>query len=803
MRYARKGETMFKNYLKIALRNIRRHKGYSIINIAGLAIGMAVCILILLWLQDELSYDKFHLNARNIYRVNKIWRKGEIAHYATTPPALSPYLKKDFPEIKNSTRFYPIGNFAFRYKDKSFYENTGAFVDATFFDIFSFKLLKGDAETALVNPNSIIVTESFSEKYFNEDDPIGEVIRINDQYDFLVTGVLENIPANSHFQFDFLFPFEVLGQKTIIPWLGSEVFSDWHNTSFYTYILLHDNASSVFVEKKISDYLKKHIPESTSSLYLQPLKKIHLYSSNLRSDVSTAGDINYIYIFSAMAIFILMIACFNFINLTTAQSGNRSKEIGLRKVVGAKRIDLIKQFIGESFVLTLLSLILALAVVQMCLHSFNSITNKQLSLFFFGNHTFILGIFGILIFTSIISVGYPAVILSSFQPAKVMKGIIKSDSNKYQIRRILVIFQFFLTIILIISTIFLSRQLNFIQKRNLGYDTEHLLWLTLPSEIRSKYPVLKNAFEKNPDIIGVTASSSMPSWGVDISTEDVSWQGKSANQEILMRGVGVDYDFIETFKIEMIEGRSFSKFHTTDSTNFILNETAIKAMGLNAPIGKQFQLWGKPGNIIGVVKDYHFKSLHNKIEPLLMRLYPAKWLRVILVRTKPNSVHNVIKFLEKEMKTHAPEFPFFYSFVDDLLQAQYQVDQRVGTLFKYVTILAIIISCLGLFSLASLITEQRTKEIGIRKVLGASVPTIVVLLTNQFLKWALIANFIAWPLGYLIIEKLQQFYAYHININLMIFIFSGFIALVVALISVSYQAIKAALANPVESLRYE
>lgn len=794
---------MFKNYLKIAFRNLIKYKTYSLISIIGLAIGMVCAILILLWIQDELSYDKFHIKAKNIYRVNKIWRKGEAAHYATTPPALAPVLKNDFPDIKNSTRFYPAGNFVMGYKNKSFYENTGAFVDPSFFEIFSFKFFKGDAETALVNPNSIIVTESFSEKYFSKENPIGKVIRINGQYDFLVTGVLENIPTNSHLQFDFLFPFEILGQKTIIPWLGSEVFSDWHNTSFFTYILLQDNASSVLVEKKIFDYLKTHIPESTSSLYLQPLKKIHLYSSNLRSNVATAGDISYIYIFSIMAIIILMIACFNFINLTISQSGNRSKEIGLRKVIGAKRINLVFQFIGESFFLIFLSLILALFITQICLQPFNSITNKQLGMISFVNYGVILGLFGVLIFTNIISAFYPAVILSSFQPVKVIKGILKPGSNKYLIRKIIVIFQFFLTIILILSTIFLTRQLNYIQKRNLGYEKEHLLWMPMPSEIRSKYPVFKNACITNPDILGVSASSSMPSWGVDISTDDVFWQGKSTNQQILMRGVGADYDFIETFKIEMNQGRSFSRFFSTDSLNYILNETAIKAMGINAPIGKQFKLWNKPGKIIGVVKDYHFKSLHNKIEPLLMRLYPAKWLRVVFVRVKHEKVQNVITFLENEWNTFAPQFPFFYSFVDDLLQTQYQVDKRVSTLFKYVTILAIVISCLGLFSLASLITEQRTKEIGIRKVLGASTSAIVLLLTNQFVKWALIANIIALPFGYLVIGKLQQFYAYHININLMIFVFSGFITLAVSLISVSYQALKTALNNPIDSLRYE
>jgi len=790
---------MFINYFKIALRQIKRQKGYSFINISGLAVGMACCILILLWVQDEFSYDKFHENADHICRVIKIWRKGEIAHYATTPAPLAQALKEDIPEISNSARFDPAGQMTVAYDKKVFYENNVAYADPSYFELFTFPFTKGDPRTALSNPNSIVLTENMAHKYFGAEDAVGKTLRINNQYDFLVTGVMKNIPRNSHMQFDFLIPFIRIKQ---IQGRGQETHVDWHNTSFYTYVLLEKNIPYQGVSGKISEYLKKHIPESTSSLYLQPLKRIHLYSSNLRLDIAT-GNITYIYIFSAMAFFILVIAGINFMNLATARSARRSIEIGMRKVIGASRGNLVRQFFGESVVLSFLVLVVAIAIVSNVLPVFNTLSGKAISLGALLNINFILALISIAFLSGILSGSYPALFLSSFQPVVVLKSSFRTGLKGALFRRVLVIFQFSLMIILIIGTIVIYDQLEYIQNSKLGFDKEHLIYLPMNDDVRSRYEPFKNDLLENSDILSVSASSSPPYWGMDIATQDVNWGGKIPGEDFLMRGVGVDYDFIETFKIEMAEGRNFSREFSTDKTNYILNSSAVEAMKLQSPLGKQLTLMGNTGSIIGIVKDYHFKPLNLLLEPLVLRLYEPKWLNFIYVRIKPEDISGILRSMENRWKQFFPGIPFQYSFVDQTLANVYLSVERIGSLLRYFTILAIVIACLGLFGLSAYIAEQRTKEIGIRKVLGATVPGVALLLSREFIKWVLIANLMAWPVAYFVMKGWLNNFAYRTRLGLDIFILSGLLAFAIALLTVSFQSIKAALTNPVDNLRYE
>ena len=791
---------MFKSHFKVALKQMKRQKGYSFINISGLAIGIACCILILLWVQDELSYDKFHENADQIYRVNKIWRKGEVAHYATTPAPLAQALKEEFPEITDSARFEPAGQMIVAYDKTIFYENNGAYADPSFFELFSFPFVKGDPRSGLSNPSSIVITENMADKYFGTEDAVGKTLRINNQYDFLVTGIIKNIPRQSNMQFiNFFIPFmrikEIQGQ-------GQENYVNWHNTAFYTFVLLQKNIPYQDVSEKISEYLKKHIPESTSSLYLQPLKRIHLYSSNLRLNFAT-GNITNIYIFSAMAFFILAIACINFMNLATARSGRRSKEIGMRKVIGASKGNLVRQFLAESVVSSLFAIIIAILIVQTLLPVFNTLSGKEISSNALLNINIILGLIGILFITGILSGSYPALFLSSFQPVKVLKNSFSTGLKGALFRKVLVIFQFSLMIILVIGTIVIYHQLKYIQNSKLGFDKEHLIYIPMNNDVRMKYEPFKKDLLNNPNILNVSASSSLPFWGTDIATEDVSWEGKIPGEDFLMRGVGVDYSFIDTFKIEMAEGRNFSKEFSTDRTNYILNSKAVEAMQLKSPLGKQLTLMGNTGSIIGIVEDYHFKPLTLSVEPLVLRLYDSQWLRFIYVRVKPTKISEVIKYTENQWKQFFPGVPFQFIFVDQALNNIYAVIERIGSLLRYFAIIAVIIACLGLFGLSAYIAEQRTKEIGIRKVLGATVPNVALLLSRQFIKWVLIANLAAWPVAYFVMKGWLNNFAYRTRLGLDLFILSGLLALSIALLTVSFQSIRAALANPADNLRYE
>ena len=785
---------MLKNYFKIALRNIKRHKGYSLINIVGLAVGMACCILILLWVQDELSYDRFHENADDIYRViQDINFADHSTTWTITQGPLGPSLKEDFPEIINATRITDRG-FRLTYDDKSFDEEVGL-TDGSIFKMFTFPLVKGDPGAALSDPFSIVLTEEMAAKYFGSEDPIGKTIKADNKWDFQVTGVMKNVPRNSHLQFDFLIPF-VFGREL------NYTVDNWGNSSFRTYVQLPKGIPAQDVISKISGYLfEKPTIEKDARLNLQPLTRIHLYS-NYEYD-SAHGDITYVTLFSIIAFFILLIACINFMNLATARSGNRAKEIGMRKVAGAHKVDIIRQFYGESILLAFIALFIAMILVWLLLPFFNNLAAKELSLDVTGNLSILMGLLCIVILTGIISGSYPAFFLSAFQPVIVLKGLRLSSSKGSLFRKILVVFQFSLTILLITCTIGVYNQLNYMRNKKLGYDKEHMIYFSMRGDMREKFDTVKNELLQNPNILAVTASSNVPTYGYYFSNSLWRWEGQNPDEETLIRGVLIDFDYFKTFGMEIVEGRSFSKEFPTDATEGIMvNEESVKAMGMESPIGKRLSLGDNNFKIIGVVKNYHFRPLQQEIEPLILLYYP-QYSRELFARLKSDQIPQTLGYIEDVWKRFAPGLPFDYRFLDEALDRLYRSEQRIGTLFRYFSILAILISCLGLLGLASFMAEQRTKEIGIRKVLGATASNIVALLSKEFTKWVIVANAFAWPIAYFALNKWLQSYAYKTNVALWSFILSGVIALLIALLTVSYQSVKAALTNPVDSLRYE
>jgi putative ABC transport system permease protein len=639
------------------------------------------------------------------------------------------------------------------------------------------------------------LTEEMAAKYFGDEDPIGKTIKADNQWDFQVTGVMKNIPSNSHLQFDFLIPF-IFGREL------NYTVDRWGNSQFRTYVQIQTGVPVQEVIQKISGHLfEKPTIEKDARLNLQPLTRIHLYS-NYEFD-SAHGDITYVTLFSIVAFFILLIACINFMNLATARSGNRAKEVGMRKVAGAHKTDIIKQFYGESILLAFIALLFAVIFVWLLLPAFNNLAAKELSMNITGNLSILLGLLCIAMLTGIISGSYPALFLSTFQPVMVLKGLRLSGSKGSVFRKILVVFQFSLTILLIICTTGVYNQINYMRNKKLGYNKEHMIYFGMRGDMREKFDSVKNELLQNPNILGVTASSNVPTYGYTFSNSLWRWEGQSPDEEILMRAVFIDVDYFKTFGMEIAEGRSFSKEFPTDATEAIMvNEEAVKAMGMEFPIGQRLSIGDNNFKIIGIVKNYHFRSLRQEIDPLIL-IYSPENSRALFARLKSEQIPQTIGYIENAWKKFAPGYPFNYRFLDEALDGLYRSEQRIGTLFRYFSILAILISCLGLLGLASFMAEQRTKEIGIRKVLGATASNIVALLSKEFTKWVIVANIIAWPIAYFALDKWLQSYAYKTNVALWSFILSGALALLIALATVSYQSIKAALANPADSLRYE
>ena len=783
---------MLKNYLKVVLRNIKRHPGYSFINITGLAIGMACCILIMLWVQDELSYDTFHENKDTLYRVitQDPDAKGDLGN-STIPYALVPILKTEFPEIANFTRYQDLSwrlNSSFAYQEKKFYEPNFFLADPSFFEMFRFPFIKGDPATALQDPHSIVFTENTAHKYFGDEDPMGKVLRVNNVADLKVTGVIKNLPLNTHMQFDLISPIQILGNQKITSW-------DWES---FSYIQLRPHTDVEEFRAKIAGALTKHSPQTwiKSKVNFQPVTKIHLHQGR--------GDIRLIYIFSSVAFFILLIGCINFMNLATARSANRAREVGLRKVVGAQKAQLIRQFFNESLLLAFIAIFLAVILVQVVLKAFNNMTSKQLTLNIIANPALFLGLLALTVLVGIISGSYPALFLSAFRPVQVLKSGFSGHSGGSLFRKILVILQFSISVVLIIGSTIVYQQLDYIQNKDLGWDRENVIAMPINNELKQQFESLKHELEQNPNILQVIATSTIPTQIGN--TNPILWEGKETDEPASIKFVVSDHDYIKTFGMKILQGRDFSREYETDLNNFIVNEEAVKLMKLESPLGKQVRFMGVTGQIIGVVEDFNFRHMRYEIMPLIITIHPRNYYyfyKHIAVKLSPTDIPKSVEYVKTVCAKYSPHFPFKYRFVDDDYNNMYIYERYVARISNTFTFLAVFIACLGLFGLASFMTEQRTKEIGVRKVLGASVPGIIVLLTKEFSKWVVIANVFAWPVAYYSMSKWLNNYSYRVPIFWWIFLAAGAAALITASLTVSYQAVKAARANPADALRYE
>jgi putative ABC transport system permease protein len=796
------------NYFKIASRRIRRHKGFSFINIAGLAIGMACTIVILLWVQNELSYDKFHKNRDFLFRVAAIVSfPNRTSHSVIGPPPLAPALKEEFPEIIQSTRVDDCPRLVFKHQDKAFYEQKGLLADPSFLEMFTFPLIDGNPETALSDPFSIILTEKTAIKYFGSENPVSKTLTV-EGIPITVTGVMKNVPENSHFQFDFVLPFEIRRE------MGDNL-DHWGNSNTYAYVELHEQAIPSEVDKKIEYYLRDKLATVFQMenpydirLYLQNILDIHLSSHIQDQDYAVVSDRKYVYVFSVVAFFILVIACINFMNLFTARSLKRAKEIAMRKVVGSKRSQLVKQFLTESLLFSFVSLLVAIVVVYSFLPISGNLLNKRLVMNLVDLR-FVAALFLITLLTGILAGSYPALFLSSFSSIRILKGTDQGARGQLMVRKFLVIAQFSLSIILIIATIIIFRQINFMRNTDLGFDKENVVYMPLKGNIGRQYETFKNELLQESSILSISAKNSHPLLGSDYTT-DIEWPGKDPAQKILMEATGVDYDYIETMKLEIKEGRSFSREYTTDAGGaFILNQKAVQLMGLESPLGKEIQVWRKKGVVIGIVKDAYFRSLKQQIEPQIQYLYAdldtqeMNEYGVILVRIKGGQIPEAIALLEKTWKKMEIDYPFEFGFLDQSVDDQYRKETQISHIINIFTMLGLFISCMGLFGLASFMAEQRTKEIGIRKVLGASVSQILFMLSKDFAKWVALASLFAWPSAYFILRRWLGEFAYRVDIGIGIFLLSTVLALLVALLTVGYQAMKAATQNPVGALRYE
>ena len=787
---------MIKNYFKTAWRNLLANKTFSLINIFGLALGMTCSLVIMLWVNDEINKNRFHANDKRLYRVmENQYYDGEISTFDATPGILAENIVKDIPEIQMASQFLWESEPVFTVGDK-FDKEKGRFVQKDFLKMFSFKLLKGDPATALERPESVVISKKLADKYFNGQDPIGKTIRIDNQDNVQVTGVLDKIPEESALKFDFLMNYHLW-------WKTNTWAHEWGNNGPRCYVLLKENADPAKVNAKIKNYIKTKNKTSNVELFIQNYGESYLYSQ-WEHGKQTGGRIEYVRIFFFVAIVILLIACINFMNLATAKSLKRAREIGVRKVVGAGKRQLIGQFIGESLLVSFVALLISILLVALLLPTFNSLTEKELSLEF-GKPGFWGLLLGLTIFTGVVAGSYPALFMSSLRPITVLKGSLKFKPGASLFRKVLVVVQFGLSIFIILAMIVIYRQISFIHNKSLGYDKENLVYTPLEGELGKNFYTFKQELLREPGIKNVTTSGHS-TFEVGSSTMGVTWPGKDTTKLVLFSNNSITYDYIKTMDIQLLGGRDFGQDYGLDSMNYLVNEAAAKKIGYRDPVGKQLTMWGDTGKIIGLMKDFHHNSLRVPIEPLILRLHKKSWGDIfgnVVVRTEKGKTKEAIASLEKVFHKFSPGIPFKYYFTDEEIAKNYKTEQTISKLSRYFAFLAIFISCLGLFGLVAFTAEQKTKEIGIRKVLGASVGGIVQMLSKDFLKLVLIAALIAFPLAWWLMNKWLENYEYRIDIGWWIFVVAGVSAILIALITISFQAIKAAIANPVKSLRTE
>ena len=800
---------MLRNYLKIAWRNIWKNKVFSAINIFGLSIGLACCILMFLFIQHELSYDKFNVQAKNIYRITSVMDGTDgKRNLAITPAPWAPLMKKDYPEIKNFVRLLKdekatVGQTG----EQHYYENDLLYSDSTFFDVFSFSLSKGNAALALEQPNSIILSKETAIKYFGEADPIGKTLEINSfgrNFNVQVTGVANDIPSNSHFTFNGLISLQTLGDLSNL----------WSFHMFQSYVLINNTASKAGLEKKFAGFVNKYIinnpaADGKQDIFLQPLSSIHLHSQMV-GEIGTNGSATYVYVFTGIALFILLIACFNFTNLSTARSVSRAKEVGLRKVVGAERRQLIGQFLGETTLLAVIALILAVIIAAIALPVFNQLSQRELSILDGNNYGLLFLLVALVLFVGLLAGIYPATVLSSFKPVEVLKGKFQKSFKGIAFRKVLVTFQFAISIALVAGTILVFKQLQFLQTKKLGFDKDNVAIITLPRDTDSaKLQSLKLSLLNDPSVTSVAAASSVPSANIPVNlVNDGSIDLKKSSS---MQMLFADNDFIRTMKMKIVAGRDFTGSYATDkSEGFVLNEEAVRKLGwqnAEQAIGKTFQ-WVQPGvvlkagKIIGVVQDFNITPLKSPVQPLVMHYFPGRF-QYLYVRFNGSNGSNAVDAAGEKFKALYPNQFFEYSFLDETLNALYASEKKLSKIFGYFSFLAILIACLGILGLSLYSIQQRIKEIGIRKVLGANVMSITSELMKEFFKPVLTAAVIATPVAWYGISKWLEEFAYRIQINWIVFVFSAVIVFTIAILTMSFQAIKAATANPVKNLRTE
>jgi putative ABC transport system permease protein len=791
------GVIMFKNYLKVALRNFRRQKVFSSINVVGLSVGMTVSILIFLLIRYERSYDTFHQNTDTIYRVAD-------DDYSTTAANLAQALKQEFPEIKHAARVVKLGGFL--QNERGYFNETEIqCVDPEFFNIFSYPLATGNLPEPLEQPFQVLITQELAAKLFGNNDPVDQTVNYNNRFDFIVKGVLQNIPENTHMKFDMLA--SMLTYRALLGPDYEHFLNRWGSHDFWTYIQLQDNVNTAQLEDKFPQFETKYKDLEKMDIFLQPVRSIHT-SGNLRYEMETNTEVRNLYFLSTIALLILLIACFNFMNLATAQVTKRSKEVGLRKVVGSSRFQLIKQFFGESMVFSLVAMGFSLLIVKISLTAFNSFIQRNLELDVF-NDIGILAIFlGIAFFTGLISGCYPAFFLSSFEPMRILKGGKFGSKKSLTFRNVLVVFQFSITIFLIFTSLVVFNQLNFLKDKSFGNIEDPIVNILLSdNHLRSNPALLENELRKNPQILDLTSSYNLP---ILIPTgNNVTWDGQTEEERFIIRQTNVDYNFIDFYGIEIAKGRSFNRENTSDkSQSVLINETAARRIGWEDPIGKRINYGVNEGMVvIGVMKDFNFKPLYDEIEPLVISLLQDSGyfggVNYISAKISADHIPQTLEFFEKTWENLSSKYPLSYSFLDERIEARYQTEQKMGSSITYMAIIAVFLACMGIFGLSLFTVEEKTKEIGIRKILGATAVNIVFILSKEFVRWVVISALLTFPLAWFVMNKWLQNFAYRTNIGFDAFAYALALSLLVAFLAVSFQSIRAALGNPVNALRHE
>lgn len=790
---------MFKNFFRIAFRNIYRHKGFTFINVAGLAVGLAASLLILLWVQDELSYDKFNEDAKSIYRVEEDqFYSGERYHVTVTPHPSGPVWKEKIPEILEQARINRLPRVLIRYEDKVFFESSIITSDSGLFQLFTLPFLAGDPATALSSPYSIVLTEKLAKKYFGDTNPLGKSVNLENRFQFMVTGVIKDLPKNSVLTFEAVIPYSLLKEIGLLD-------NNWGNNSIFTYVHLADGAVIDSVNKKLTNVVREHQSRSTTKFVLFPLLDIHLHAQFGFSQ--SKGAVIAVYIFTLIAIFILLIACFNFINLSTAKAASRGKEIGIKKVAGADQMSMVVQFMLESLLLVAVSLMLALLLVGLFLDLFNTVSGKSFTLADLFQWKFILNFILVGMLAGLISGIYPAFYLSSFNPVAVLKGEAVSGKGNGRLRKVLVVIQFTMSILIGVVAIFMYMQLRFLQEKDLGFNKDNLICIPMPEGMKQKYYSLKNELLKETLIEGVTAARSNPV-NLGSNSGGAWWEGKDPEKSILIGTNTVDYDYVKTLGMKLVSGRDFSKEFVGDlgkdtTGNFLVNEETVKAMGIDDPVGKSFHFMGYKGRIVGVLKNFHFKSADQPISPVAFALTEPAALNNILIRIPGGTTTESLKKVEEIWNQVIPEYPLDYSFVDQDYDRLFRSQLRLTSLLKYFTILALIIACLGLYGLSSYSAERRTNEVGIRKVMGAGSLTVMYSLSKEFLYLVLISIIIAFPIGWILVNNMLKEFAYRIDISYLVFAGIAVSAIIIAMLTVSFQAYKATGINPADALKID